>query len=57
MEIAENGCYAFWASFSPEAVSGEFLVRDEGKTFFLTKEDAEKALEVIGDEQETTIYP
>lgn len=47
LEIAENGCYAFWASFSPEAVSGEFLVRDEGKTFFLTKEDAEKALGVI----------
>lgn len=43
LEIAERGCYAFWASFSPEAVSAEFLVGDEGKTFFLTKEDAEKA--------------
>ena len=46
LEVEERGCYAFWASFSPEAVSAEFLVRDIGKTVFLTREEAEKALEV-----------
>ena len=43
--VDENGVYSFYASFGIEPISAEFLIDEIGKTVFLTREEAEKALE------------
>lgn len=44
LEYDSEGFCGFWTSFGDIPLSAEFISDDIGKTVFLTKEDAEKAL-------------
>lgn len=44
LSFDEDGLFSFWTSFGKIPMSAEFLADDIGKTVFLTREEAEKAL-------------
>lgn len=49
LECDDNGLFGFWTSFGEIPLSAEFIAEDIGKTVFLSREQAEKAL-YKGDE-------